>query len=377
MHACENPPKDKLLVVARCFNTQPKLLIYSTETMEQQHCLTSSATAMAKKKSSFPWWDPFSHCRGEEELDSVSESDDPCNDMNTLTAANDCSDNGCVETAIDTVMSILRDLLSSSNGSSSGEEEDQAQADEQDEVVTTHHHMEPTSTCNGSCLDDKITDSSSDPLDDNISLVDVEPQSEHGIPDIDNEVEALNTNETVSTSLNDVTRSVKKDADTALSWFVLTGILGSPAPSSVVKHGRKSDVAVFWDLEEGIIKGDNDDIPDIQEDSIDTSKDGEETCTTAFLSSESDSDYESEADLCIVPDIDDMEQPVSHEFCNPQEAMAPQSIKKVADSALAWGALAMILNAPAPSAVATNCTTKNLFEDNELTVELDDVVLSL
>ncbi len=339
---------------------------------------------MVKEKSSFPWWDPFSRCRGEEELDSNSESDDPCNDMSTLTAANDCSDNGCVETAIDTVMSILRGLLSSSNGSSSDEEEDQAQADEQDEVVTTHH-MEPTSTCkgNGSCLDDKITDSSSDPLDDNTSLVAVEPQSEHGIPDIDNEVEALNTDQTVATSLNVVTRSVKKDADTALSWFVLTGILGSPAPSSVVKHGRKSDVAVFWDLEEGIIRGDNDDIPDIQEDSIDTSKDGEETdhlndtCTTAFLLSESESDYESEADLCIVPDIDDMEQPVSHEFCNPQEAMASQSVKKVADSALAWGALAMILNAPAPSAVATNCTTKNLFEDDELTVELDDVVLSL
>ena len=384
------------------------------------------------------WWDPFSRCRGEGALDS--ENDDPCNDMiASSTAANDYRGDGCVETAIDGVMSILRGLFSSSKGSSfgeendqpqteegevattqhmeptstckgscsddkikesdsdpadnigllspskgssSGEEECQAQAHEAVEVVTTHH-MEPTSTCNCSCLDDKIKESNSEPVDDKILVV-MEPQSEYDIPNIADEEEALHTDPTEATSLNVANRSVKEDVDAALSWFVLSGILGSPAPSSVVKHhGRKNDIALFWDLEEGIIRGDFDDIPDIQEDSIDTQEDsidtfkGEDgadplndTCTTASLLSESD--YDSEADLCIVPDIDDVEQFGGNDK-SPQ-----RSVKKVADSALAWGALAMILNAPAPSAVAaTSCSTKNLFEDDELTVDLDDVVLSL
>lgn len=59
--------------------------------------------------------------------------------------------------------------------------------------------------------------------------------------------------------------------------------------------------------------------------------------------------------------------------------MASHSVKELADSALAWGALAMILNAPAPSAVAANYTvnTKHLFEDDDASVELDDLVLPL
>lgn len=398
--------------------------------MEQQQCLPSAK----KKKPFFAWWDPFSRCRGEEALDS--ENGNPCNDTSASTAARDCSGDGCVETAIDHVMSILRGLvsrcgeedqvqtaeeevatihhnmedtstwngsfsddkiitesisdpvdnidpLSPSNGSSFDEEEDLAQADEAIEVIMTHH-VEPTSTCSCSCpLDDKIEESNSEPVDENI-LVAMEPQSEHDIPDIDGEQEALHTDPTVATSLNVVAnRSVKEDVDTALSWFVLSGILGSSAPSSVIKdHGRKKDTALlFWDLDEGIIRGDYDDIPDIQEDSIDTvdtSKDKEgadrlnDSYSTASILSETE--YESEADLCSVPEIDDLEQFVSNdEFFSP---MAPQtSVKKVADSALAWGALAMILNAPAPSAVASSCTAKNVFEDDDLTVELDDVVL--
>mmetsp|Transcript_26746 Transcript_26746/g.45525 ORF Transcript_26746/g.45525 Transcript_26746/m.45525 type:complete len:343 (+) Transcript_26746:32-1060(+) len=342
--------------------------------MMKQHCLSPPLDTMKKRKEeiSSPWWDLFSRCRGEEPYDS--EDDDCYNDMSTSTAADDCSGSGCVSTAVDNVVSILRSIVSPSSSNGSPGEEDQ------EEVVTTHH-MEPTSTCGGSCLDDKIEESNNDPVDDNTTANAVEsPQAEDPIPNIDDEEES-NTNETVATSLNDATRSVKEDVDTALKWFVLSGILGSPAPASIVKHGKKRDITLFWDLEEGIIRGDYDDIPDIQEDSIDAFKDEEgadrlnDSCTTASLSSYDD--YESEGDFFIVPDIDDVEhQQVSNEF-SPQETLASHSAKEVADSALAWGALAMILNAPAPSAVATNCTTKHPFEDDELTVELDDVVLPL
>ena len=332
-----------------------------------------------ESSSSPPWWDIFSRCRGEDCEDE--------NAMSPSTAANDCSSSGCVETAVDGAMSILRVLVPSySNGSPPCEEEEKAE----EVAVSTHHmHMEPTSPCYGydSCLGDKITDT--DPADAHITVVaTTEVQSEDVVPDIDDEGE-LKTNETVVTF---AARSVEEDVNTTLSWFVLTGILGSPAPSSVFKHGRKSEIAMVWDLDEkGDIRGEYDEIPDIPEDNNDAfefkDKEGadclNDSCTTASLSSEdvlsSKDDYESEeGDFFTLPNIDDIEQQGRNEF-RPQEAMASHSVKEVADSALAWGALAMILNAPAPSAVATNSTanTKHLFEDDEATVELDDLVLPL
>mmetsp|Transcript_22078 Transcript_22078/g.36077 ORF Transcript_22078/g.36077 Transcript_22078/m.36077 type:complete len:340 (+) Transcript_22078:22-1041(+) len=339
--------------------------------MNQQHCLQSSA---AMKKSSPPWWDLFSRCRGEEEEEAPSEDDDDdhYNDMSPSTAAEDCSGGGCVGTAIDGAIAILRVLMSSSDRSSP-DEEDQAE----EVKVTTHHmDMEPTSPCYvyNSCLDDKTTES--DPVDDTITVVaTTELRYEDIVPDIDDE-EALKTNDA---------RSVEEDVNTALSWFVLSGILGSPAPSSVVKRGRKSDITMVWDLDvKGNIRGEHDEIPDIPEDSIDAfefnDKEGadrlNDSCTTASLSSEDD--YESGGDFYTVPEIDDIEQQVSNEF-SPQELMASHSVKEIADSALAWGALAIILNAPAPSALATNNTTitKHLFGDDEVAVELDDLVLPL
>jgi hypothetical protein len=333
--------------------------------------------------SSPPWWDIFSRCRGED-----CEDENHCNAMSPSTAANDCSSSGCVETAVDGAMSILRVLVPSySNESPPYEEEEKAE----EVAVSTHHmHMEPTSPCYGydSCLGDKITDT--DPADVHITVVaTTEVQSEDVVPDIDDEG-ALKTNETVVTF---AARSVEEDVNTTLSWFVLTGILGSPAPSSVFKHGRKSEIAMVWDLDEkGDIRGEYDEIPDIPEDNNDAfefkDKEGADclnnSCNTASLSSEdvlsSEDDYEPEGDFCTLPDIDNIEQQLqgSDEFSS-QEAMASHSVKEVADSALAWGALAMILNAPVPSAVATNYTvnTKHLFEDDEAAVELDDLVLPL
>lgn len=333
-----------------------------------------------KESSSSPWWDIFSRCRGED-----CEDDDHYNAMSSSTAANDCSSGSCVETAVDGAISILRVLVPSSNGSPPDEEEEKA---EEVAVATHHMHMEPTSPCYGydSCLDDKITES--DPADAHITVVaTTELQSEDIIPDIDDEG-ALKTNEKVVTL---AARSVDEDVNTALSWFVLTGILGSPAPSSVAKHGRKSEIAMVWDLDEkGNIRGEYDEIPDIPEEKTDAfefkDKEGadclNDSCTTASLSSKdvlsSKDDYESEeGDFCTLP-IDDIELQGSNEF-RPQEAMASHSVKELADSALAWGALAMILNAPAPSAVAANYTvnTKHLFEDDDASVELDDLVLPL
>ena len=339
--------------------------------MKQQQCLQSSSATMENRKesASSPWWDIFSRCRGED-----CEDDDHCNAMSPSTAA-DCSSGGCVETAVDGAMSILRVLVPSySNGSPPGEEEGKA---EEVAVATHHMHMEPTSPCYGydSCLDDKITES--DPADAHITVVaTTELQSEDVVPNIDGE--EVNMNETV---VDIAARSVEENVNTTISWFVLSGILGSPAPSSVVKHGRKSEIAMVWDLdEEGNIRGEYDEIPDIPEDNIDAfefkDKEGadclNDSCTTASLSSEDVLSSE-EGDFCTLPDMQG-----SNEF-RPQEAMASHSVKEVADSALAWGALAMILNAPAPSAVATNyaANTKHLFEDDEATVELDDLVLPL
>ena len=330
-----------------------------------------------KESASSPWWDIFSRCRGED-----CEDDDHCNAMSPSTAA-DCSSGGCVETAVDGAMSILRVLVPSySNGSPPGEEEGKA---EEVAVATHHMHMEPTSPRYGydSCLDDKIT--ASGPAHAHITVVaTTELQSADVVPNIDGE--EVNMNETV---VDIAARSVEEDVNTTLSWFVLTGILGSPAPSSVVKHGRKSEIAMVWDLDEkGKIRGEYDEIPDIPEDNIDAfefkDKEGadclNDSCTTASLSSKdvlsSKDGYESEeGDFYTLPDI---EQQGSDEF-RPQEAMASYSVKEVADSALAWGAVAMILNAPAPSAVATNFTAnkKHLFEEDDATVELDDLVLSL
>jgi hypothetical protein len=366
-----------------CMLVHGKLTLLSNMKQQQQQCLASSAEPMKKRKegggaASSPWWDLFSHCK---EIAVEPEDDDHHhNDMMSATA--DKCNGGCVATAIHGVVSILRVLTSCSNGSPDDEEE------EEDHFVNTHYHF------NANSFDDSCGISSNHPVDDNITVIAVTQSEDDVVPDIE---EALN-NETVATTLNVATRTVLDtnkdniiDVDAALSFCVLTGILGSPALSPFVANKSCSKIentTTFWDLD--VIEGD-DDIPDIQEEVNDAFKeDGlgaglNDSCTTVSISS-SDDDYYEPEDAFIVPDIDDIELQQSNECRYSQAFVLPHSVKDVADSALAWGALAMILTAPAPPVVALSsrlrgCTyfttkKKHLFGYDEATVELDDVFLS-
>ena len=97
----------------------------------------------------------------------------------------------------------------------------------------------------------------------------------------------------------------------------------------------------------------------------------------ASLSNEELTDFDVEG-LDIVPDINNVDQSDGY----PSPAFDEPSIKKAADSALAWSALALILNSPAPAAVSksgSSCTSKHLFEDDEsLSVgELDNALFTI
>lgn len=212
-----------------------------------------------------------------------------------------------------------------------------------------------------------------------------ETETEDIIPDPD----CLELDETM-TSLNVVVPSETdadndRDVDTTLSFCVLGAILGSPAPSCVKKHGRKTASSIFWDLEDGI----EDDIPDLRDDnssSEDTNPFNEkefglnDTFTTASLSDCDEShgasvnNEEEPIDVDTVPDIDIVDETCDYDFL----AFDEPSIKKAADSALAWSALALILHSPAPAAVTklgSSCVPKHL--DETALADFDDALFTI
>ena len=185
-----------------------------------------------------------------------------------------------------------------------------------------------------------------------------------------------------TTSLNVVVPSQTdanndRDLDTALSFCVLSAILGSPAPSCVKKHGSGSKIAnpIFWDLEDDI----EDNIPDLHFDNSSYEgtdpphKEGSglnDAFTTASLSDDESvgapgNNEEELIDLeamDIVPDID-----IVNESCEYHcSAFDEPSIKKAADSALAWSALALILHSPAPAAVTNFGSSPKNLDDSSL-----------
>ncbi len=188
------------------------------------------------------------------------------------------------------------------------------------------------------------------------------------------------------------------DVNSVLSWCALTAILGSPAPSSVLKHEQKRETSLFCDEEE------DDEVPDLPLDQdapavnwkedTDSSfiNDGarvdlNNTFDTASLSSNDDGDESEDASLNRddsdhiegfdhVPDIDDADSINEFIFADVNE----YSTKDAADAALAWSALTIILSAPAPSAVSklnSRSASKPNFDEEESSTELDGVLFPI
>lgn len=309
--------------------------------MKQQQYLSSSTGAPTTKA---PWWDLFRRCREMEEHDDYYHPNGIANNIDD-----------CFGTAVNGVRSILSIILPLSSNGGSDEEEQQQQ-----EVVTLH----PA----GSSA--RVRNNDSEGVVDN-----VRPGTKEGGEDMSIYKEALATSLNVASS-----RTIRDDVDAALSCFVLSRILGSPT-SSIVKDGKNRDVTIFLEPDEGNIRGhfDFDDIHEEEEDSIVELKvknevDLNDTCTTSSLVSDDDAD-ESD-DVFSIPDIEDTELQLSHQYSSQVAATSNSGAKDLTNSILAFSALSMILNAPAPSALAVNksaarCT--NFFDDDEATAELDDV----
>jgi len=135
--------------------------------------------------------------------------------------------------------------------------------------------------------------------------------------------------------------SGKDIADSTLAWSALTALLGSPAPSFAVrKSARKERVNLWEDCEE------TDLLPEIDELCDDDESDGL-SLLSIDLSELAD-------DVCLNNFLD-----------------GKDGDKEAANSALAWGALGMILGAPAPKLVskknrnASRVVARNLWEDGE------------
>ena len=159
-------------------------------------------------------------------------------------------------------------------------------------------------------------------------------------------------------ALQETDTSVKDDVDSAMAWCALVAVLGGcPAPSSVPKKAgcdkKMKEKEQLWVM---------DDIPDLHfDDGISflpvVSPTSEGAPAGAGISfDEFESDDEEDSSLFIVPDVEDDDG--QDFFC--QELYNKTSVKKAAESTLAWSALALLLGAPPPAAVATR-RTKNVW----------------
>mmetsp|Transcript_4736 Transcript_4736/g.10736 ORF Transcript_4736/g.10736 Transcript_4736/m.10736 type:complete len:683 (+) Transcript_4736:123-2171(+) len=138
-------------------------------------------------------------------------------------------------------------------------------------------------------------------------------------------------------------KSNKAVADSTLAWSVLTAILGSPAPSSVVKRSVEKKRLNLWE-------------------------DGEESDTLPEIYEQDDN----EDDVLSLPSIDLNELLDADEAANDfVETEQVESKKESAESVLAWGALGMLLGSPALKLVSkknrkvSRDAVKNLWDDGE------------
>ncbi|KAL9184461.1 hypothetical protein ACHAXT_002547 [Thalassiosira profunda] len=175
--------------------------------------------------------------------------------------------------------------------------------------------------------------------------------------------------------------NTKEAADSTLAWGSLSAILGSPAPTSVKKKKRRQPVNLWLDdsasacdnLEDIMLPSQDDNelggnIPDLEID-----EDADDDCSIPCMTEETATDNDAVPQLdCVVPNLDDAQD------LPPFAPTTPQPSKKdVADSTLAWTALAAILGSPAPSSVVKKNATKartNLWEDGEVENQLPEIV---
>mmetsp|Transcript_57599 Transcript_57599/g.122187 ORF Transcript_57599/g.122187 Transcript_57599/m.122187 type:complete len:827 (+) Transcript_57599:420-2900(+) len=188
----------------------------------------------------------------------------------------------------------------------------------------------------------------------------------HSIPSIDsNDVEEGNLcfNDIIDTKVAD-----REAADSAIAWGALGMILGLPAPQSVSKMKSKiSRVAVknCW-VDIGTIGDDGLDIIP----SIDLPEDGVD-----FTPSSQAEDSQDEISL---PDVDESPNVLDY-----SQTHHGATNKEVADSTVAWSALAALLGTPAPPFVVGKKSKPNkgmvinLWDDcNGIVEDLDDLSLS-
>jgi len=155
-------------------------------------------------------------------------------------------------------------------------------------------------------------------------------------------------------------KTSKKDiADSTLVWSALAAVLGSPAPSSAIRKKALKDRNNLWE------DGEADLLPEIDE--------------LEVIYSGGD-----ESDSIGLPSIDLNELEDSNgdaEFCYDEFVDNKVGKKLSADSALAWGALGMLLGSPAPKLVnkkTNKASVENLWEENRATEnEESDTVPSI
>ena len=170
--------------------------------------------------------------------------------------------------------------------------------------------------------------------------------------------------EIASSAQADACSKMKTDVNNGLSLCMLGAVLGSPALSCARKNGNRSTSrdTKFWDFKDGT---DDDEIPDIHVDSVANLEVGDpsleegsalnDAFSTASLSysydqSDAHASDEEFFDFEDMPTMfTDIQGDDEHSCGNHSPALDGPSIKNAVDSALAWSALILLLNLPAPS----------------------------
>lgn len=125
-------------------------------------------------------------------------------------------------------------------------------------------------------------------------------------------------------------------ADSTLAWIAHAALLGSPAPFSAVRRNEKKDRLNLWDTGEETIS-----IPEIdeQENFVRDPQDGSDSLVLASVDLSELEDSNKDFNLCFDNHIN-----------------VKNNAKEAAESALAWGALGMLLGSPAPKTVSRQST---------------------
>jgi len=172
--------------------------------------------------------------------------------------------------------------------------------------------------------------------------------------------------------------SSKDAADSTLAWTVLSAILGSPAPKSLLdnkKRARKVCVTLWEDDREDDqlpnIDNDEDDLVDellskfqalnLSEDVVDAT----DNFSIPSVSSEVQIDDEEEEEEDTIPNVEDADDVEDVSF---SPLSTPTKSKDAADSTLAWAILSAVLGSPAPSSVIKKKTKKehdNLWQGDD------------